>query len=279
MTSRLSKAIARLARLPRAAREGQLLTTLREDVAWAARGIRKQLVISNLLYFLDEERRLNRRFEERLTPVGPQHVRLGNYYLDGRIPLDESSVVYSFGVGMNIDFDLAIARRAGCTVHLFDPTPESAVFMERYADQRHLRFMPVGVWTETATVPFYEPPLGGSASMVMHASGPPKFEGRVEPLRVLMTELGHEHIDVLKMDIEGAALDVLEQMVTEGILPTQIVVELERPRGDRRAILEFFDRVRTLCTELERRGYETRRLPRAKARYFGLELLFARREA
>src|ERR1700721_582734 len=33
------------------------------------------------------------------------------------------SIVYSFGIGRNITFDLALIRRFGCKVHAFDPTP------------------------------------------------------------------------------------------------------------------------------------------------------------
>ena len=35
------------------------------------------------------------------------------------------SVVYSFGVGDNVAWDLAMIRRFGVQVHAFDPTPAS----------------------------------------------------------------------------------------------------------------------------------------------------------
>lgn len=37
--------------------------------------------------------------------------------------LDENSIVYSFGVGDNIDFDLALILRTHARLHAFDPTP------------------------------------------------------------------------------------------------------------------------------------------------------------
>ncbi|MBT8086481.1 MAG: hypothetical protein KJO46_00535, partial [Gammaproteobacteria bacterium] len=39
--------------------------------------------------------------------------------------LDSESVVYSLGVGDNIDFDLALISRCGASVHAFDPTPDA----------------------------------------------------------------------------------------------------------------------------------------------------------
>ena len=40
-------------------------------------------------------------------------------------PLSTGSVIYSFGVGDNVAWDLEMIRRFGCTVHAFDPTPAS----------------------------------------------------------------------------------------------------------------------------------------------------------
>jgi FkbM family methyltransferase len=39
----------------------------------------------------------------------------------------------------------------------------------------------------------------------------------MKTLKDIMNELGHEHIDVLKMDIEGSEYDVLENILNENI--------------------------------------------------------------
>ena len=51
------------------------------------------------------------------------------------------------------------------------------------------------------------------------------FEVEVRTLSSLMKELGHERLDVLKMDIEGSEYDVLEQVIEQGIHIDQILVE------------------------------------------------------
>src|SRR5665213_4282517 len=60
---------------------------------------------------------------------------LGSSYGGWAIPLSASlgplSTVYSFGVGLDISFDLALIETVGCTVHGFDPTPLSAEWIER----------------------------------------------------------------------------------------------------------------------------------------------------
>jgi hypothetical protein len=53
---------------------------------------------------------------------------LGTVYGGWTICLDgisESSIVYSFGVGEDASFDLAVIERYGAEVHAFDPTPSS----------------------------------------------------------------------------------------------------------------------------------------------------------
>ena len=40
-----------------------------------------------------------------------------------------------------------------------------------------------------------------------------------------MPQLGHERIDVLKMDIEGAEYDVLPDILSSGLVVDQILVE------------------------------------------------------
>ena len=44
-----------------------------------------------------------------------------------------------------------------------------------------------------------------------------------------MNEHNHKLIDVLKMDIEGASFEILNDLLDKKIYPKQIIVELERP--------------------------------------------------
>ena len=45
--------------------------------------------------------------------------------------LTENSIVYSFGIGEDISFDLDIVRNHGCSVFGFDPTPKSIAWINR----------------------------------------------------------------------------------------------------------------------------------------------------
>lgn len=241
-------------------------------------GIRagRRLRYHDAFYRLDPERVLTKRFEERFQPIGGHAYPVGNYYLDDRAPLGRDSIVYSFGVLTDVAFDLAVSERFDCSVFLYDPTPVSVRFMARYAAHPRLRFFPVGVWTSDTSLTFVMPRFGGSASAVRPVDGGEPFVAPCKELRTLMRENGHTHIDVLKMDIEGAALPITKYLIEHRILPTQIVVEYERPTGDPAAIGEYFHDVAVVCEEMERLGYEIFRLPRASSKYYSIELLFRR---
>ena len=43
--------------------------------------------------------------------------------------LGPESVVYSFGVGEDISFDIALIKAFGMRVNAFDPTPRSAIYL------------------------------------------------------------------------------------------------------------------------------------------------------
>lgn len=85
-------------------------------------------------------------------------VRLGSDYGGWIVPytlLDRSSVCYCAGAGEDITFDLALAERFGCEIHVFDPTPRAVAHVERVAvDNPLIHFHPVGLWDCEATLKY-----------------------------------------------------------------------------------------------------------------------------
>ncbi|MBS1589418.1 MAG: FkbM family methyltransferase [Bacteroidetes bacterium] len=47
----------------------------------------------------------------------------------------------------------------------------------------------------------------------------------MKSLKTIMQELGHTHIDVLKIDIEGSEYDVIDNILDEKLSVTQILIE------------------------------------------------------
>ncbi len=220
----------------------------------------KHLSTLNWLYFLDRRRVLTKKYEKNISAIGTNGIKFGNYYLDKRVPLNNDSIIYSFGILTDISFELSLQQKVGCAIYMYDPTPISIQFMKNYEANTLLKFFPIGVWVEDKTIRFYEPKLGGSASIFSAAENGKYFDAKCATMKTIMASNQHNHVSVFKADIEGAALPVLCQMVREGNLPDQIVAEFERPKEEEK-IQEFFNQLTDLRKKLKNYGFEEYLLP------------------
>jgi FkbM family methyltransferase len=208
-------------------------------------------------------KKLLRRFRRDwnvLLGRGPRvgnRVRLNHEYLGNetaswailRGSLTPRSVVYSFGVGRDISFDLAVIERYGAQVHAFDPTPRAAEWMDRQETPPQLVFHRIGIANYDGTARFSPPtrPTDVSYSLKTATTSDGVVEAPVARLATLMTSLGHAHLDLLKMDIEGAEFDVLNDILKQDLEVTQIALEFHHffpnisPRETEMAIRQLRD--------------------------------------
>lgn len=192
-----------------------------------------------------------RRFRRALhvQPRGDL-VRLGSDYGGWTIPTDlvESSwVCYSGGVGNDITFDVALIERFGCEVEAFDPTPSSVEHVGvAAAGEPRFHFHPWGVWSEDTTLRFYEPEYSNTnfSAINLHDTDG-FFEAPCRSLPSIMRELGHDRIDLLKLDIEGAEYEVLDALIGDDIRPTVLCVEFHKTPGIR-SMLRAASRTRAI---------------------------------
>ena len=159
--------------------------------------------------------------------------RYGSDYGGWNVPVDliqQDWVIYTFGVGEDVSFDVSLIEKHGCTVHAFDPTPKAVAFAESL-DMPNFHFCPVGIWSSDTTIKFYEPAEPHFASYsALNLHGKSAFvEAQVRTLKSLSLELGHDRIDLMKIDIEGAEQEVIPNMIADGILPTVFCVEYDQP--------------------------------------------------
>jgi FkbM family methyltransferase len=184
------------------------------------------------------------------------------YFLNSQY-IASNSVVYSFGVGKNIDFDKAVVDRHDCTVYLFDPTPPAINFMKTQISNSRLVYTPIGLWTESRKMKFYLDRMSvgnGNLSITNFFQTQDFIEANCRTLEDIMNAHKHNRIDVLKLDIEGAALPVLEQMLLTPLRPQQIVAELEVPKriygASFKDIFRFFVQRQKLFKTLENNRYK-----------------------
>ena len=171
-----------------------------------------------------------------LVPVDHNIKRYGSEYGGWNVPVDliqRDWVVYNFGVGEDISFDIELMEKHNCTIHAFDPTPK-AIALAKRLNFPGFCFHPVGVWYCDAVIKFYvpaEPHYASYSALNLH--GKSEFiEAEVKTVRSLASELGHEQIDLIKMDVEGAEQLVIPNMIADGIRPTVFCVEYDQPFED-----------------------------------------------
>jgi FkbM family methyltransferase len=142
--------------------------------------------------------------------------------------LDARSIVYSFGVGEDVSFDLGLIERYGCFVHAFDPTARSIAWARANVDHLLWKLHPIGIAASDGEAEFTSPDNKAHVSF-FRATEPARNNDSVQlavrSLPSIMRDLSHDRIDLLKMDIEGFEYEVLQAMLEGPIRPAQVAVE------------------------------------------------------
>ncbi len=148
--------------------------------------------------------------------------------------LNNDSIVYMVGAGEDISFDVGIAEKYGSKVYIFDPTPRAKThfnslingvkknekvpinnsktdfYQIKNENIENLKFIELGLWNKEEKLKFYVPknPEHVSHSLVNLQKTEDYFIAKVDRLSNIMKQLNHNHIDLLKIDIEGAEYNV-----------------------------------------------------------------------
>jgi len=153
------------------------------------------------------------------------------FFVDTKL-LNSKSIMYSFGVGEDISFDEKLINSYNCTVYAFDPTPKTINFIASKTQiSPKFIFHPYGIHSNDGEILFYLPSnpnhVSGTTSKIRNDKN---REGKtvVVPMKKFSTiikELGHEKIEILKLDIEGSEYDVLDDILESDVEINQILIE------------------------------------------------------
>ena len=120
--------------------------------------------------------------------------------------VNAGSIIYSFGIGEDVSFDLALIEATGCRVFGFDPTPKSLRWVEGNVREHKFVIRPWALGASDGELQLWLPknPEHVSASCrPSEATSHDSFVAECRSLESVMRELDHAKVDVLKMDIEG----------------------------------------------------------------------------
>ncbi len=144
--------------------------------------------------------------------------------------LHADAVVYSVGIGDDISFDLDLIERFGVTIHAFDPTPASQAWLAKQNLPAQFMFNPTGLADYDGQATFYPPEENEYVSYSMEKADAGSSQRapvtvEVRRLETLMKQLDHQHIDVLKIDIEGSEYGVIKDVLAADISVKQFMIE------------------------------------------------------
>lgn len=163
----------------------------------------------------------------------------------------ESLTAYSFGIGTDFSFEMELVQKYGMDVYAFDPCPGVIEEMKRHNLPKKLKYYPWGLSNEDALKTFYCPSDGVNYSEYFAPwTGNDKTQMQVYRLSTLMEKIGHDHIDILKMDIEGSEFFALPDILNMGVVFDQLCMETHA-----RIFPDSVDKVRSLKRLLNSHGY------------------------
>lgn len=164
--------------------------------------------------------------------IDREYVVLGSEYGGWAIDpseINSNSIIYSVGVGEDITFDLELIDLFNCQVHAFDPTPIAVEYISKIGNINNFIFHHIGLGAEDDLIDFQIPPISGWHSFSLtpdfNAAQVGSVKCKVQTLESIMIALGHQKIDVLKMDIEGFEYSVVENILSSNIKPKQLLIE------------------------------------------------------
>jgi FkbM family methyltransferase len=186
-------------------------------------------------------------------------TQYGGWCVPKNMTLNENSIVYSGGVGEDVSFDVLLQNKYNCNIYLIDPTERAINHFDEYKKYYNNKdtftgfsgdiqkdylstinnvsvnldkffYINLGLWSEEKNdVLFYKPKNRNHVSHTlvenMYSSESEKVD--IDTIKNIMTKNGHTHIDLLKIDIEGAEIEVLNNMLDDEIYPKYLCVEFD----------------------------------------------------
>lgn len=190
----------------------------------------------------------------------PHLIILGSVYggwtFEDRPDLSDGWII-SCGLGEDASFDAEIANRTGAKIVIVDPTPRAIRHFEQLSERVGspplTSYVPGGrqppesydlsrvrpgqitleaeaLWVTNTPVRFYRPkePAHVSHSIIFESGDADDFI--IVPtvtINELVNRLNIDNISILKMDIEGAEIEILRSIHSWTIVPKQVLVEFD----------------------------------------------------
>lgn len=194
--------------------------------------------------------------------------------------LGPESICYCVGAGEDISFDTELKIAFDSRVYIFDPSPYGInhfnevknyinngtpltldktlapyVYQISRKQFSEIEFVGIGLWDQKKILRFYDPEKENysSHSAYLFTESKNFIDAPVDRLGNLMKQLNHQHIDLLKIEIEGAEYKVIDTIVEDKLDIKVILVEFDEIYNSTDKIFHF--RIKKSCDKLRKAGY------------------------
>lgn len=217
----------------------------------------------DIFAFLSKDRREHLKYAKELKLLYPKSyemIALGNYELPSIVldSLDSDSIIITGGVEFHIEFEELLDNLCHASFHFFEVDSRSIEWFKSNKEKSNFKIIEKGLGSENGFLPVY-----GNEYMGWSSSVDPKIyensmldfqkigEAEITTLPEYCIENNISTIDILKLDIEGMALEVLNSCWNNDLKPKNVLLEIERGEAEnievyRRNIEEFLDKSKTL---------------------------------
>ena len=235
-------------------------------------------------FYFKKKRLLNKKFIKK-NLLEFDDVRFDNYcnYRLNTSKIIDSPIVYSFGIGGQIKFEEEISRKfENAKILCFDPTAKK--FIDNYVGPKNINLFLYGIWVDDKKIKFFHQDKDGGGAITNYFGSTHQIEiyHQCYKLKTLMKMNNHEKIDVLKMDVEGSAIEIMNNILDDKIFPNQIAAEFEFAEYDdiSKEQMEnynlFQEKLVKLINRMKNFNYKCYNNPRSTQPYAAIEIIFVK---
>ncbi len=183
------------------------------------------LILNRIISRISRKRLHKRQVDLEYTYIGTKY---GGWPVL-KDSLSSRSIVLSFGLGIDISFDLGLIEKFQCNVIGFDPTPRSIRWLSGLNLPPQFVYHGVGIAAEDGEIAFMAPKKEEHVSFHVDKYDADNERETISAPVLRLSSIIEKYdigtVDILKMDIEGFEYDVLRDISSGTIRPKQVLVE------------------------------------------------------
>lgn len=222
----------------------------------------KTLTATQILLKQGRSAQIAEFFHHHLRPLDVRTELVANYAVDSQLLKSKNLKVISAGIHDDAAFELSMSNK-GASVIALDPTAITTRMFKSNKDlSSKMLYLPVALWTKDGSVKFFRSDSFEKTSEINEGSITNLNNSEdfnwvdAKCITSICSDFGWDELDYLKMDIEGAALPILEDLFSsknqKNLWPIQFCIELELPSSEKcdefHAILS---RIKKMCRSIK----------------------------